>query len=172
MTRNTPHATRRTVVQATAGLATTALAGCTGVTDSLGGGGPQYDDAAGDTMLSLSDFPDGWERKDEMNENFEAVFVGPDEEKFVMLSSDVKDDVQAAKDQLESMKNSNMETNELDIGDDAFWAKRDDHARVGVRDSNLIMLSIAAYQSGMEWTPDQNRAIEYARALLDKVSDE
>jgi hypothetical protein len=170
MTRNTTHTTRRTVVQATAGLATTALAGCSNVTGGLGGG-PEYEDTVGNTMLSLSDFPEGWERNDEMNENFEAVFVGPDDGKFVMLSTDVKDDVQAAKDKLESMKNTNSETNELDIGDDAFWAKRDDHARVGVRDSNLILLSIAAYQSGMEWTPDQNRGIKYARKLLNKISD-
>lgn len=172
MTRNTTHTTRRTVVQATAGLATTALAGCTGVTDSLGGGGPEYEDADGKTMLTVEDFPDGWQRDDETNENFDAVFIGPDDGKFVMASSTVNDDVQAAKDQMESMKNSNAETNEVDIGDDAFWAKREDHARVGVRDSNLIILTAAAYQSGMGWTPDQNRAIEYARTLLDKLSGE
>lgn len=168
---NTTYTNRRTIVQATAGLAITALAGCSSVTGGPGGG-PEYEDADAETMLTVEDFPDGWKRNDETNENFDAVFIGPDDEKFVMASSTVKDDVQAAKDQLESMKNTNAETNEVDIGDDAFWAKRDDHARVGIRDSNFIILTAAAYQSGMEWAPDQNRAIKYARTLLNKASDE
>lgn len=150
-------------------LAATGLSGCT----SSFNDGPQYDEDSKDEMLlSVEAFPDGWHRDDDINDNFDAVFANEDDSIVVMLSIQLSEDIETAKENFESSKSSYRDPQEIDIGDEAFWDTRNEEmASTIFRHSNALGQTVAARQSGMEINPDQQRSQNYAGEMYDHWQD-
>lgn len=178
MTDDSTSMTRRTALLTTATAAAT-LAGC------MGGESPTesvthspYDP---DTELELpADVISAWfddrqvEDAGNENENFAFEFTEPDADIFVMIEPEIHGSEDSAQSYFES-QSQKYSTSEIDIddADQAWWADEGDHARVLVRDHNLVFVSVGARRSGLAGsTADQNRAIDYATAALEYWHEE
>ena len=117
-------------------------------------------------MLSVSDFPDGWQRTDEVNDNFDAVFQNEDETIVVFVLIAIHDTVEAAKEDYETSLNSFRDPQEMDFADEAFWDTQNDEAAYCIfQDSNVEGQTASMRLSGGEPIPDQSRAQKYARTM-------
>lgn len=152
-------------------VASTALAGCSTIQNRLSG--PKYTDVSKeDLLLSVSDFPDGWARNDQLNEEFDAVFHNEDETIFVLLSVHIYDEISGAADEFESVRNGHRDPQDLGFADEAFWDTRNGEIAVtAFRDSNAIGSALAASQSGFEISPEQVRSQNYAEKMYQHWQD-
>jgi hypothetical protein len=158
----------------------TALAGCSndsgseGESDSgsesSGDSGPEYEDVTvEDLVLSESAFPSGWTRDDSINENLDAGFVNADRSIVVLIGINIHETVDEAKEDYEQSVNEAGDINELDIGDEAFWAERNQFAGTLFRDSNVEAQVIAGKESAGDLLPAISRSQDYARDLYDHM---
>lgn len=145
------------------------LAGCSSITGDGGGSGPEYEtDQKEEMLLSVDAFPDGWVRNDGLNDNFDAVFANDDESIIVLISVEIGEDAGEAKDSYESSESGFSNTNEIDIGNEAFWSTRNEEIAYTIfRHSNAIGQAAALRESGTEVQPDQSRSQQYARELYE-----
>lgn len=161
---------RRRTYLTTAVLA--ALGGCT--SSVTGGGGPEYDSDDKETLLlTVDELPfDGWERDDSINDDFDQGFISEDEDEIVLASAAVHDEVSGAEDKFSEVQDGYAETNDYDIGDEAFWATRNEQvAYVYFRHSNAIGSVAGVKQSGGQAQPAQTNAQQAAQAMFDGWSE-
>jgi len=163
---------RRYYITSMAAIGSIGLSGCSGI---LGddSSGPAYEEEQEEEMLlSVDSFPDGWVRNDAINENFDAVFANEDESIIVLTSVDVGENVSEAKEAMDASESGYSNTNEIDIGDEAFWATRNDQVAYTIfRHSNAVGQVAAARESGAEVVPDQSRSQQYAREMVSHWQD-
>lgn len=164
---------RRQCLTVTGAMLSAGLAGCSSITGGDGGGGPDYEtDQKEELLLSAEVFPDGWVRNDEINENFDAVFANEDESIVVLTTVEIGEDSGEAKDAYDSAESGFSNTNEIDIGNKAFWATRNEEIAYTIfRHSNALGQSAALRESGAEIQPDQSRSQEYAREMYQSWQD-
>jgi len=157
---------RRRAYLSTAAIA--AVAGCSQLTGGSGSGGPKYTDVdEEDMLLSLSDFPDGWQRDDETNERFDAVFISSDNEIAVLLNINLHDTIESAKDDYDESYNGVRDPQEMDFADEAYWDTQNELAIALFRDSNAEGQAASAMTTAGELQADPQRAQEYARDMHD-----
>lgn len=140
---------------------TASLAGCS---DVVGGflESKEYEQSDEPRMIpGLEIFPPGWIRDDEFNDNFDAVFMSEDEDVIVMMSADVHEKIEDAKNRFDRAK-ERSDSNEFTLADEAIWADRGDNALAIFRHSNAIGQSLGARESGLNLVPDVGRATQYA----------
>ena len=145
---------------------TSTFAGCT---SSFSSDEPEYnEDDHEDLLLSIEAFPEDWNRDDEVNDNFDAVFLNKDETIVVFASVEIDEDIDDAEKRFENAESSTRDPIDYDIGDEAFWDTRNNEIAITVfRHSNAVGQVAAMRQSGMEINPDQSRSQEYARKMYD-----
>lgn len=158
--------TRRQVLATTATVSAVGLAGCS----SGGSTGPQYETNMKDQMLlSTNAFPDGWERDEDFNENFDVSFFSEDESIIVLISVEIFEDITSAEDRMETSRAGVSEANDYPIADEAFWATRNEELACTLfRHSNAVGQSCATRQSGMDVNPDQARSQDYATEMYEQ----
>ncbi|MDL0140305.1 hypothetical protein PNP85_12410 [Halobacterium salinarum] len=156
---------RRRFLATTAAVGSIGLAGCLGVIS--GSSSPKYEsDQKEEMLLSVDAFPSGWKRNDELNENFDGVFMSEDESLVVLLSIEVYEEVGQAKESHETSESGFSDTNEIDIGNEAFWTTRNDEIAYTIfRHSNALGQAAAIQESGVSLQPDQSRSQKYAREM-------
>lgn len=142
---------------------TVAAAGCTSSFLSS----EEYEKSDKEAMiLGVDEFPDDWQRNDDLNDNYDAVFHNGDETLAVLISVEIYESVGGAEDRFDSMK-ERSDAHEFSIADEAFWSERTEVADVGLRDSNAVGQCSAMRQSGLQWIPDRTRAQDYAEVLYE-----
>jgi len=144
----------------------------TGGLDGLSG--PQYPTDVFSSRLTpeLEVFPEGWQRRDEFNDNFDAVFLNEDRTILVMFDFELYETVSAAERGYQNAKSGFANARDYDLGDAAFWAVQNERsARTYVRDSNLLGLCYAARESNLEMIPDQSRSQLYAGEMVNHWQD-
>lgn len=120
-----------------------------------------------DLLLTLDDFPEGWTRDDELNENFDAVFLNDDRTILVMPLVEIEPDIEAAKENYQQSIAGTRDPQDYPLGDEAFWDTRNDEIAVTLfRHSNAVGQVAALRESGMEVVPDQSRSQQYAEAMF------
>lgn len=156
-----------TALTTTAGLS---LAGCSDILGGDGDGGPQYESEQREAMLlTVDDFPSGWQRNDELNDNFDAIFLNGDGSIVVMTMVEISEEVSAAKDRMENARAGVSDPNEYTIGDDSFWATRNNEIACTIfRHSNAVGQACALRESGAEVVPDQSRSQDYATTMYNQ----
>lgn len=156
--------TRRRYLATTAAIAGAGITGCVGFSNS-----PVYEEEWEDSMvIGLSEFPRGWVRNDEINENFDSVFTGPEQRVVVLVSVEVFESVSSAESVYSTTKSGASATHDYGIGDEAFWTTRNDlYAYTVFRDSNAVAEVHGARISGVDMIPDQTRSQTYARKMYE-----
>jgi hypothetical protein len=152
---------------ALSGVLSAGLAGCSQLPGGLSG--PKYEDVTKeDLLLSTSDFPDGWQRDDSVNENYDAVFTNDDETSAVLVSVEIGDTVEGAEEEYSESRNRLRDPQDMDFADEAFWDTQNEQIAVCIfRDSNVLGNTVAIKQSGLEAQPDQQRAQSYAQDMYE-----
>lgn len=119
-------------------------------------------------MLTIDDFPDGWVRDDQVNENFDGVFLNEDETIVVLTAVQVLEDVSTAEDEFQNSRSGFRDPQDYDLGDEAFWDTRNEELAFTIfRASNAMGQAASLRQSGMETQPDTQRAQNYAETMYD-----
>ncbi|MFA9416984.1 hypothetical protein [Natrinema sp. HArc-T2] len=108
-------------------------------------------------------------RDDELNENFDAIFITENEQVAVMVDIELESSIAAAEDRMQNRRDRVGEYHDFTVegADDAFWYEEPDNARTYVRLSNGVGEVVAGRMSGSEMVPDVNRSQEYAIALVE-----
>lgn len=165
---------RRSVLATSTAAVLGGLAGCSGVLDDGdGGGGPKYEsDQEMEMRLPLETFPDGWERDDSINQEFDRAFANEDRSVIVMLTVDVETEVGTAEDKLSDARSNFDDATDHDLGDEAFTGTQNDQlAYTLFRDSNGLGQVVATRESGSDVVPDESRSQEYAQTTYDHWQD-
>ncbi|MFD1563500.1 hypothetical protein ACFR99_08055 [Haloarchaeobius amylolyticus] len=108
-------------------------------------------------------------RDDELNENFDAIFITEDEQVAVMVDVEIESSIEDADGRMQTRRDRVSEYHEftLEGADDAFWYEEPDNARTYVRLSNGVGEVVAGRMSESDMIPDVNRSQEYAIALIE-----
>ena len=120
-----------------------AVAGCLGSNEdgeaSGGdGGGTAYRQGDRQQMLlTEADFPSGWRRDEERDQNFDAVFRNPNSGVLVMNSVEIYESISEAQRNLSNAKVGLQQPQTLDIAEEAFGGKRG-LAFIMFRDGNAV----------------------------------
>lgn len=165
--------TRRRCLTVSGATVLAGLAGCSSITGDGGSSGPDYESGQKEELLlTLDAFPDGWSRDDDLNDNFDAVFLSEDESIIVLVSVEIFDDVAGAEDRIETARAGVSDPNDYPIADEAFWATQNDQfAATMFRDSNAVGQVGAMRESGAEVIPDQTRSQQYAETMYENWED-
>lgn len=155
---------RAYLATATATISGAGLAGCSSSTDS---GEPAYDSSQAEEMLlSVDAFPDGWKRKDELNTDFDRVFISGNQSRAVLLKIDILEKVGKAKENFQASKSEYSDPQNIDIGKEAFWDTQNEEIAYTIfRDSNAIGQVAALQISGAGSKPDKQKSQKYAREM-------
>lgn len=155
---------RRELLAGAAAATSVALAGCT--SSLLGTGSdnePVYDPSQKDELLlSVSDFPDDWERDDALNEEFDAVFITEGGSTSVLLAVVISEEVGPAKETFDRLEAGAESPNDYPIADECVWYKRRTSARTAFRHSNAVGTVVASRIINGETAPDVARSQSYA----------
>lgn len=178
----TRYVNRRELLLGSGVAVTTALAGCFGGNSNSGDTRPQYHEDDHEAMLlSIDDFPDGWARDDEVNDNFDAVFRNEDETITVLPIVEIEADEAAAQDNFEDSKSGTRDYSiedeavcpvDYNIGDEASWDTRNNEMAITLfRHSNAVGQVAATRQSRTEVQPDQARSQTYTMTMFEGWED-
>ena len=154
---------RRTVLAGIGGVAVLGTAGCLG---SVTGSGPRYSGyERKDLIPGAETFPDGWEERPDLNENF-VVFGGPGDRVFVGLDADVLPDVDAAVAAFTETKSRMRRPEPHPLADQAFWDEVEgEYALTVFRHSNALGQAFALRESDSGVVPDRTRSQDYAERM-------
>lgn len=157
---------RRRFLETSTAVAVASLTGVTGCTELLKGEQPLYDQSDKDRMIpGLDVFPEGWQRKDEPPEGFDAAFNNSDETVGVMMWVLVFESVEEARAGYRRSK-ERYEAHDYSIADEGFWAERSDRAVTTFRHSNAVGQTVAFHLSVLELKPYVDGAQIYADKMF------
>lgn len=149
-----------------AGIGFLAITSATGCLGSGTGADPRYRGyERADLIPGVEVFPDGWEERPELNENF-VVFAGPEDRFFVGLDADVLPDVDAASAAFSETRSGMRRPEDHALAEEAFWDEIDgEYALTVFRHSNALGQAFALKHSEEGVEPDRERSHRYAEKM-------
>lgn len=137
------------------------LGGATGDDTRYGG----YERA--DLIPGVDVFPDGWEERPDLNENF-VVYGSGDGTAFVGLDAEVMPDADAAAATFSETKSGMRRPEDHELADEAFWDEIDgEYALTVFRHSNALGQAFALRGAGEDVEPDRERSHRYAGEMYE-----
>jgi len=169
------HMNRRHYLASTAATLSVVLAGC-GDTLSGSSNDSSSDDDDDTQLYELSDdsekfpsastFGDDWERRDEENESWDAVYINGDDTAFITASVRVLNSISEAQDTYDEALNRLDDPNEFSAGDEAAWEEANNVAYAVVRDRNVLASVGGARRSVAQWQADRGYAFTGVEELV------
>lgn len=168
---------RRDAIVALGTAAATGLAGCLDALGSEDGGdgaesgdesgAPRFEAADREALLlPLSTFPSDWRRADDVNQEFDAVYLNDERTVVVLVSLQFDDNAADATERMVRLRNRARDPRDIGIGDDAFWATAADRADTYVRLNNLVAAVAASRRSGGRNVPATSWSQQVAGDLV------